>query len=159
MLPQVAGLAIALGLALALAAGARAQQLSWPQAPITGEPVAPALLLDHEKLRAYRPSGRLVATKRHGPLTLEVREAVAASGKDAPAAVASITVRLRNRLVAAATGYRLGGDFTYNGVQLEGWDGSGACTFLRWRLEFAGERLKLVEQQRLAQPACTAAPD
>ena len=151
-------IAPAAAFALWLAACANAQELQWSQAPETPRPTPATLLLEHEQLRDYEPTGRLVETLVHGPLSLEVREVIAATkdGKPVIAEPASITVRYRNRLEAAATGYRLGGDFTYNGVLIESWNGSSACIFNRWRLEFAGERLRLTEHLTLAQEGCTA---
>ena len=87
-----------------------------------------------------------------------MRSATAAAGADEQGLViaspASIVVRLRNRLIAAALGYRLGGDIIHNGVVIEAWDGRDRCQYTQWRLRFAGERLELDEERLLQLQDC-----
>ena len=143
----------AAGLAAPLAA--HAQSTSWSEAPDTTLTVPAELILRHEQLRDFAPSGEPVVVKRYGRLRIEVRQVVTGtSGNEAVVTPASVQVTYRNRLIAAAQGYRLGGDFTHNGVLLESWDGGDSCEYTLWRLEFSGERLDLTETKRLPVGDC-----
>ena len=140
-----------LAAALALATAAAAQDTDWTEPPAGGEPVEPELVLTHEGLRGFPVAGEPDDTKRLGALVVEVR---AASGGGGEARPATVVVRYRNRLVAAATGYRLGADLTHNGVLVEGWGGGDGCDYTSWRLRFAGERMELADERRLAVAGC-----
>ena len=135
----------------------QAQSIEWTPVPNLAVQVPTQLILQQEKLRGFVPSGRPLRTQTYGPLVLEVREVVPvrdANGNIQVTEPATVTVHYRNRLVAAASGYRLGGDFTYNGVLIESWDGSTDCLFTRWRLEFAGERLRLAATETVPIDNC-----
>ncbi|MBF2735751.1 MAG: hypothetical protein ISN26_06750 [Betaproteobacteria bacterium AqS2] len=127
---------------------AAAQQTEWSPEPLGGEAADVVLLLEHEQLRAYAPRGPVIRRERLGPLVLEIRAGAA------DAAPASLAVRMRNRLVAAAQGRRIGGDIIHNGVLIEAWDGRDRCEYVQWRLRFVGERLALDEAKRLRQRGC-----
>lgn len=138
---------------LAPAAVAQQTDIDWQRASAPGGNVPELVFVDHEELRAFKPTGRLVGTKERGPLVVEVREAShhATDG----AQPASIVVRYRNRLVAAASGYRLGSVLIGNGVVIESWAGTDDCAFSRWRLEFAGERMQVIAHERFRSPNCS----
>lgn len=128
---------------------AAAQQTEWTPEPAGRGAADVVLLLEHEQLRGYAPRGAVIRRERLGPLVLEIR-----AGAPADAAPASLAVRLRNRLLAAAQGRRIGGDIIHNGVLIEAWDGRDRCEYTQWRLRFAGERLELDEAKRLRQRGC-----
>ena len=135
-------------LLLALAAASAAQ--APPEIRIAG-----ALLLDYEQLRDFAPRSTAQRT-RYGPLSIEIRKVTLNAATYAVTEPGSVLVRYRNRLVAAATGYRLGAFPTSNGVTIEHWDGGGTCSYTRWQLKFAGERLVLHDSSTVRSRDCRA---
>ena len=133
----------------------QAQTTEWTAGPITNLHVPAELILQHERLRNLTAIGNPAAVKVYGNLRMAFREVLTdRQDEKSVAAPASVQITYRNRLVAAATGYRLGGDFTHNGVFIESWDGGNSCDYTRWKLEFRGERMQLTETKRFPTKSC-----
>ncbi len=113
-----------------------------------------ALMLDHEQLRAFRVARAPDQVTTYGALAIEIRKAVMHADTGLVSTAGSVAVKYRNRLIAAATGYRLGAFPTNNGVVIEHWDGNATCVFTRWQLKFAGERLVLDDDATLRDQNC-----
>lgn len=139
-------------LLLACAAQAPAQETEWTGGGGVVATVPVELIVQHERLRDFAQAGEPVLVKRYGPLRMAFHEVGRAEGGSA--VPASVLITYRNRLVAAARGYMIGGDFTHNGVLIESWDGGRACEYMRWRLEFSGERLDVTEARSLPVGDC-----
>ena len=112
------------------------------------------VFVEYDQLRNFVATGELIDTKNRGPLSVEIRNGVYANSEPVTYQPASIVIRLRNRLVAAATGYRLGSALSENGIIIDSWDGSKTCVFTRWELEFAGERMVITKQNKFRAPKC-----
>lgn len=146
---------LALVLAVAsCAAAAQETDINWQHRATAVLELPDQIIVDHTQLRAFAPSAEPTATKLRGSMAVAIHAGAypdATTGENRPA---SITVRYRNRLVAAATGYRLGSAITDNGIVIESWSGSDDCAFIRWRLEFAGERMVIANTERFRSPNC-----
>ena len=136
-----------------------AQETIWSPAPPVNVTIPTKILLDYDDLRNFEPTGRLIETNEMGSLKIEVREIITSLNNVGEINItepASIMIRYRNRLVAAASGYRLGGELTNNGIIIEVWDGINKCQFSKVVLNFAGERLKVTENNTIQVPKCTS---
>lgn len=100
-----------------------------------------------DELRRFVPSGKLSDRLLFGSLEIITRAGIYLSGADGRETLldqpASVQIRFKNRLLAAAKGYRLGADFAQFDVYIENWNGMSGCAVRRWTLMFVGERLLL----------------
>lgn len=137
---------------IVLPASAQETDLVWQQLQGRAIAVPEQILVDHEQLRNVDTSAAITATKQRGSMYVEIRDGqITDANEFIPA---SIVVKYRSRVIAAATGYRLGSALTENGIVIESWAGTDNCAFTRWRLEFRGERLEVIATEKFRAPHC-----